>query len=211
MRASIIILVIIALSVPALLHARHIGTIGNVYEITEKDAVQELKERAAQIDWKKIEQGAWKRAREKNFRPFNYTSSLAKAPKNRKRVVDVTYELEWDVHDVNGKIAYPKGHKINPADFARLDHVPVLIDGTDPAQIEWFKNKWGQRSDAVLLITEGDPIGLIDKVKRKVFWTSDLMIKRFKLQYVTCEIHQMGNVIQVEEFYVSDQTNRKKN
>jgi len=183
---------------------KSLGTIGSVYEIAEKDAVQEMRDRAAQVDWDNVQKGTWQRAKDSHFRPFNSTAKLPKAEKGKKYVVDMTYDLEWDVHGLDGEVLYPKGYKINPGDHIYMDHVPVVIDGFDPEQVRWFRKKWGKRLDVALLISDGDPIDMMEKLERRVFWVTDMMIRRFQLKHVPCAIRQVGNLIEIEEFYVSE-------
>lgn len=181
---------------------KNLGVIGNVYQIKEKDPIPIMKERAAKIDWEKVKEGVVDRAKKRSFRPDNSTIMLPKADKNRKRVVDPTLELEWDIYGADGKVAYPKGTKINPGDYVRLSRTIVIIDASDPSQVDWFVKRWGKSINVVLLVSDGDLVGVIEKLNRRVFWLNDLMVKRFQIEKVPSEIKQVGNLIEIEEFHV---------
>jgi len=204
------LILVLLIFTPPVCFGKDLGVIGNVYKIEEKDPIPIMKERAAKIDWNKVGEGVLDRAKKRSFRPHDSTIILPKAEKYRKRVIDMSQELEWDIRGADGKVIYPKGTRINPGDYVRLSRVPVVIDASDPSQVEWFLKRWGKSINVALLLTNGDLVNLTEKLTRRVFWANDFMIKRFQLEKVPSEIRQVGNMIVIEEFHVQSKEPKAK-
>ena len=189
--------VLLALSVTSTAFAHDLGVVGKVYPIKERDALEEIEERAAKLDWAKESA----KVKPERYRPQN-SRSLPRATKDRSFLVDVTYTLSNDIPDGNGGILYPEGFTLNP-----LDYVPwspmVVLNGEDKAQVEWFKaSEYAKRIDVTLAITEGPFVDLREKLGRKVFYSDQRIVDRFNLVAVPAVISQSGKMILVEEYDV---------
>jgi conjugal transfer pilus assembly protein TraW len=182
--------------VPAVsVNAKVLGTVGRTYPIAEKDAVTELRDRASQIDWKRV----YSKIRPEDYRPEDL-EDIPRARKSRSFTVDMTYTLDADIPDGKGGVLYPAGYTFNPLDYVPFDKTLVVIDGTDGEQLSWFAgSKYKGKPDAMLLITNGSAIGLQERLKQPVFYATQPMIRRFALVAVPSVIHRKQRLMEVDE------------
>jgi len=179
------------------------GTFGQTYPIVEPDALKEMENRAAQVDWRKIfNQKTYEKAMQ-NYHPD--AQHLPRAQKNKTRIVDMTYTLPFDIPDDKGGILYPKGYTYNPLDYVKFTQTLVVINGDDPDQVKWFTHsKYADTSSVMLLLSEGAYYPIEHKLAQPVFYASTDMIQRFQLQAVPSVILQDGKYMEVEEIVVSE-------
>jgi len=162
-----------------------VGTFGALYPIAESDLLDELRNRAASTDWKKYFDTDRMEEKVKKYRPEG-TAVLSKAEKSQVRRVRYVYTLDFDVPDNFGHVLYPKGYTFNPIAYLHL-WLPkiVVIDASDKKQIDWF-DKSGMNSDdkVTLLITDGDYYDIAKRLKRPVFYLSELVAEKLDLRAV---------------------------
>jgi len=82
---------------------KNLGVVGETYPIVEPDVVVELKEQAAKT--KKLS-GDEFREQMKSYQPEDL-HHLPRATMNRTFLVDMTYTLDRDLLDGDGKVIYP--------------------------------------------------------------------------------------------------------
>ena len=181
-------------------YALNLGVFGNTYKIAEKDSITELKEKAAQVNWKKIFNRDKAESLIKNYRPD--LIKLQKTDKNNQFLVDMTSSLEFDIPDGKGGILYPKGFSFNPLDYINFYKTLVVFDGTDDAQVQWCKNTYANDYNSTLLISDGSYYDLSKKFGRPVFYASADIIIRFKLKKVPSVISQKDKYMEVKEIAV---------
>jgi conjugal transfer pilus assembly protein TraW len=188
------------LAVPA--HARDLGTLGAVYPIAEPDALVELREKAARVDWK-IHFDREKLARKvRSFRPSDL-KHLPAAVRDRAFLSDLSYTLDVDIPDGKGGILYPKGYTFNPLDYVHLRRTIVVINGRDRRQVEWFrKSPWYRDMNVMLLLTDGNYAVLGEGLGRPVFYANSLIIDRLGLKAVPSVVRQQGRYMEVREYAV---------
>ena len=116
-------------------HAKHLGTVGRVYPVTEPDALAEIQEAARRVDWHTALDQEKTRAAIQRFRP-NGLHSLPVAKADKVFQVNMTYTLASDIPDGKGGVLYPKGFAFNPLDYGGLSGGLVIIDGSDSGQVE---------------------------------------------------------------------------
>lgn len=182
--------------------ARHLGTVGNVYPVVEPDALAEIREAAAQVDWEKAIDRQKKLAMIKNFRPRDL-HPLPAAKTDKSFLVDMTYILDGDIPDGKGGVLYPKGFTFNPLDYVKLTSLLVIIDAGDPQQIEWFKSSpYADDYRTRLIFSGGDYYDLAQELDRPVFYLVDTVARRLQLSAVPSVIRQQDNMLQVSEVRV---------
>ena len=187
-----------ALFAVAAAEAKTIGVLGKVYPIAERDALEEIEERARQVDWPSILAGE----RPESFRPPNLVR-LPRVNRGRSFLVDMTYTLDFDIPDGKGGILYPKGYRFNPLDYIPFNQALVVIDGEDPAQVEWLQNSpLAHRPDTLILLTGGNFASVGKGLGRAVFYAMRPVIERFQLKAVPSVIRSQGRVMEVEEIEV---------
>jgi len=77
--------------------AKDLGVVGKTYTVAERSAVEEMKERASRVDWKKL----LSKVQPGEYRPANRVA-LPRASKPATRLVDLTYTLDMDIPDGKG-------------------------------------------------------------------------------------------------------------
>lgn len=176
--------------------------VGKTYEISEKDALSEIEQQARTIDWQKTYNKERLEA-VKRYQPEDLRR-LPKATEARTYLVDMTYTLDMDVPDGRGGILYPKGHTFNPLDYVTYPGTVVVIDGSDPEQIAWFKrSRHAEGIQTRLLLCDGSHYDTAKTLGRPVFYLNGKIASRFQLEAVPSVIHQVGNKMEVELFNVA--------
>lgn len=200
--ATLAALLVAAQALPG--HARVLGRVGAVYPIAERDALDEIEERAREIDWEK----KLSRPRPEDYRPAR-PAHLPPAQETRSFLVDPSYRLERDLPDGRGGILYPAGYTFNP--LAYLGRVPtlVVIDGDNPRHLTWLENLPLVREDsqALVLLTRGDHAALGERLGRRVFYLDGPTAERLALAAVPCIIVRRGLYLEVSEIALSSSDN----
>ena len=189
--------------------ARDLGTSGATYSIAERDALEEMEERARQVDWGKLFDREKSEQKIKSYKPKDL-ALLPRADRDRVRSVDISYSLEFDIPDGQGGILYPKGYSFNPLDYIVYPRTIVIINGTDREQVEWFKgSSYAGKLTTVLWITDGSYFDLAVELGRAVFYANAMIVNRFDLRAVPCVIAQKGNLLEVSEIDVKARTKKR--
>lgn len=181
--------------------------VGNTWPIAEGDALDELESRASGVEWEKVFDKKKMQKKIKKFRPKDMTS-LPHVLDDRTRLVDITYTLEVDLPDENGNVIYPKGYTFNPARYAVLRRILVVIDGSSKKHVEWFVNsEWFDSPETMLLISDGSWFDLSNELSRPVFYLPKQLVERFDIEAVPSVIRQKGEMMEVIEVYVDQKDN----
>ncbi len=195
---AILINLLFAVTAVATVIKEDLGTVGETYPIVEPDILAELKKQALrnQPTREEIVQRA------KTYQPHNL-QQLPRAAQDRTFPVDMTYTFKNDVLDGNGKIIYPRGYTFNPLDYYSFPGGMVVIDGSDPKQIKWFrKSPYFENHQARLLISGGYAYDLVKQFQRPVFYLTDTIAGRLQLTAVPAVVVQRGKKLQVREVYI---------
>jgi len=76
----------------------------------------------------------------------------------------------------------------------------VVIDGSDPKQVEWFeKSPYYLNELAILLLSDGYALQLTHKLKRPVYYLTGIIAERFRLAAVPSVVVKKGNDMSVRE------------
>ncbi|WP_429885541.1 hypothetical protein [Geoalkalibacter halelectricus] len=189
--------------------AKHLGTFGRTYGIAEPDMLEEIRARAAQIDWQKHLDAEKMKEKVKSFQPDNL-QRLPKATRTRSFMTDPTYVLDMDIpdpRDPSGQtILYPKGFSFNPLDYRPLSSILVIFDATDPDQLAWFEST-PYRDDfrAKVLLSDGNYFEVMERLDRPVFYLIAPHAERLQLQAVPSVIVQRDRALEVTEILVERQ------
>lgn len=200
------ILIIIALIFTSFqADARVLDTIGATYPIAEKDALLDIEEAARRVDWGNVfDRKAWEK-KVKEFRPGD-AASLPHAKKDRARLIDMTYTLEFDIPDDKGNIIYPKGYAFNPLEFmtAPLPTL-IIIDGSSREQTEWYKRSpYFKERYAMLLITDGSWFELSRELKHPVYYLPVQVKERLRVEAVPSVVSRRGKFMEVREYEIDN-------
>ena len=200
------ILGIILLSFVSTTSAKDLGTVGNVYNIAEKDSLQEMKRIAKDTNINKMFN---KDAVLRKLKSYNPTTkelrSLEPAKADRSFLVDMSYTLDQDLTDGKGTVIYPKGFTFNPLDYVKYPKIIVILDGNSPKQVGWFKQSpYFPDPNVSLLLTDGSYGSLSKGLKRPVFYATPEIAGVFQIHKVPSIVRQKGNMMEVIEVAVSN-------
>lgn len=172
---------------------------GMTYPIAEKDALEEIREKAAGIDWAGALPREEVEKKVKAFKPRNRVD-LPSAQQTRTFTVDMSYTLDFDIPDPRtGDILYPKGYIFNPLDYMRFDGILVVLDGTRKGQLDWFRQSpYAEDLNTRLLITDGSYFDLSRDFERPVFYAVDKLISRLGIRHVPSVVHQKPGTNRME-------------
>lgn len=170
-------------------------TLGRTYAIEEPDAIEEIQQRAAGIDWKAKAKAIDVRAA---MRKGSVSVPVAKVATTYP--LDLTYTLSFDIPDGKGGVLYPKGYQFNPVAFVHLPYRLGVI-GTRPEELAWAK----QQDGAIVWMTAGgDPLDMTNKLGAAVYLYTPQMAKRMPVHGTPALIAQDGDKLMVTEYVVRD-------
>lgn len=166
-----------------------VGREGVTYPIRERDMLEVIKERLSGVDLDTLEKETQAALREqvKVFRLKDSVSDLPPADKERQYRVDLTYTVPQDIKDLHGNIIYPEGHKVNPLKVLADQGISypimlLIINGEREAELQWFQQSQFDNPRVKVLITDGYPYQLADRLKRPVFQLTEIIKERFRIE-----------------------------
>lgn len=167
--------------------------VGRTYSIVEQDIREEFKQKVTGIDIEAL-LNTHNRYQPANLHP------LPRAASDRVFTVDLTHTLEHDIKDSQGNLLYPQGFTFNPLHYARLSGGLVVIDGSDPEQVEWFKGSpYFQNHRAVLLLSGGYAAPLKQELQRPVYYLTDDIAARLQLKAAPSVVVEQASKLTVRE------------
>ena len=167
--------------------------VGPTSAVVETDLGEELRQRAVRVDVERL------RSAQAHYQPANL-QALPRATKDATTVVDLTHTLEQDVQDANGQVLYPAGFTFNPLRYVSLSGALVVIDGSDPEQVAWFKvSPYGANRRALLLLSGGLAATLGDELRRPVAYLTEDVASRLQLRAVPSVVVEQDNQLVIRE------------
>lgn len=166
---------------------------GKTYPIVEQDIREEFKQKATGIDIDALF-NTHNRYQPANLHP------LPRATSDRVFTVDLTHTLDHDIKDGQGNLLYPHGFTFNPLQYAGLTGGLVVIDGSDPEQIEWFKGSpYFQNHRVILLLSVGYAALLKQELQRSVYYLTHDIAARLQLKAAPSVVIEQDNKLTVRE------------
>jgi conjugal transfer pilus assembly protein TraW len=179
-------------------HTR-LETVGRTYHIVEQDIREEFKQKATSIDIDALLNT------HNRYQPANL-HTLSRVSSDRMFTVDLTHTLDHDIKDSQGNLLYPQGFSFNPLQYAGLSGGLVVIDGSDPEQVEWFKGSpYFQNHRAVLLLSGGYANELKQELKRPVYYLTHDIAARLQLKAAPSVVVEQDNKLTVREVRLATQ------
>ena len=167
--------------------------VGPTSAVVETDLGDELRQRAINVDVEQL------RSAQAQYQPANL-HALPRATKDTSTVVDLTHTLEQDLIDAQGTILYPRGFTFNPLRYVSLTGALVVIDGSDPEQVAWFKGSpYGSNRRALLLLSGGLAAALRDELRRPVAYLTEDIARRLQLRAVPSVVVERDNQLMIRE------------
>ena len=195
MRSEVLILALLLAGVsPAgageIVRLEPVGPISAVIETGLGDA---LRQRAVSVDVEQL------RSAQAHYQPANL-QALPRATKDTTTRVDLTHTLEQDLVDTQGTILYPAGFTFNPMRYVSLSGALVVIDGSDPEQVAWFKGSpYGTNRRALLLLSGGLAATLRDELGRPVAYLTEDIAQRLQVRAVPSVVVEWDNQLVIRE------------
>ncbi|TYO96786.1 conjugal transfer pilus assembly protein TraW [Geothermobacter ehrlichii] len=197
MRRLVLVVVLVACTVQNG-QAKDLGTFGRTYPIVERDALEETRERAGQVDWRAV----MRRIRPEAYRPKGL-KRLPRAGEDRTFLVDMTYTLPFDIPDGKGGVLYPRGYQFNPLDYVPFNQTLVVFNGDDADQVAWLRESGLlEETGTVLILSGGSYVEMARDLARPVYYLNPQIVDRFHLRAVPSVVRRMGKMMEVKEFKV---------
>lgn len=195
-------ILIIALAALCFAGAKEIE-VGTTYPFAEKDLLSEIQQRVEEKKPKanKMMKELQSKAKQKiiDWKPDGM-QKLTPAKKDKVFYPDLTYTLEEDMVDAEGRVLYPKGYKYNIGDYMNVPYQIIVFDPTIKAQKEWVvKNGYEKNINSLLLITDGKAIEIMKEFKRPVYYCIPKLEERWGLKHTPSVVVQVGNKLRVSE------------
>jgi len=168
-------------------------TIGRVYDIVEQDALEEIKAKAEQTDWKK----AMSKPRSE-WSAYRYAPVTA-AVENLKREYVPYHTVEHPVHSASGELIYPVGYQFNPLDYVTMPRRLVVIR---PEHGEWASSNI--KATDLVLLSGSDNEKLSKRLERPVFILDKRTRDRLDVRVAPSVIEQSGSVFIITEHAVEE-------
>ena len=111
-----------------------LGSRGATFEIAEVDMMEEMKSRLEAMDWDAKKKAAVDRA----WQQFQMVS-LPTASADAERVVDPSVTVEDDIKLPDGRLLASAGTKFNPLEMVPFTKTIIIINATDPRQVQYAK------------------------------------------------------------------------
>ena len=184
---------------PTLAGAVDLGTVGALYPIEERDALEEIQARAAAVDW---------RARLASLRPepacVIAPLALPRVEEARLRQAIPSYVLPFDLPGKDGAVLYPQGYRFNPLAYVNVPLRLAAFDGADPDQVDWARHLVANEgwNAPTLLASGGDARALGALVGKPVFGLSRAMAELLHVERVPALLASRGEVLEIREIVV---------
>jgi conjugal transfer pilus assembly protein TraW len=173
--------------------------VGKTYPIVEQDIREEFKQKVTGIDIEALLNT------HNRYQPANL-HTLPRAASDRVFTVDLTHTLEHDIKDSQGNLLYPQGFSFNPLKYAGLSGGMVVIDGSDPKQVEWFQGSpYFQNHRAILLLSGGYAAEVKQELKRPVYYLTHDIAARLQLKAAPSVVVEQDNKLTVREVRLATQ------
>ena len=194
MRSELILFaLVLTWATPTLAVHRQLETVGRTYPIVEPDILEELRQNATGIDVDAL------RDQHDRYQPSNL-HKLPRAAADRVFTVDMTYTLDHDLQDEQERLLYPHGFTFNPLQYATLTGGLVVIDGSDPQQVDWFKaSPYFRNHRTILLLSDGYAPKLKTELQRSVYYLTHDIAARLHLKAVPSVVIEQDRTITVRE------------
>ena len=172
--------------------------VGPTSAVIETDLAEELRSRAVRVDVEQL------RHDQERYQPANL-QALPRAEKDTTTRVDLTHTLEQNLIDAQGTILYPAGFTFNPLRYVSLSGALVVIDGSDPEQVAWFKgSSYGANRRSLLLLSGGLAAALRDELRRPVAYLTEDIARRLQVRAVPSVVMEQDQHLTVREVRIDE-------
>lgn len=210
---KLILGVSLSVSILCAANVREVINVGNIYDFAEIDGIdgialwmdknKDYMETKIQ-EWRDFIDERWRNVRPGDVNPEAPT--LPSADKNNIKLVDLTFELTEDLKDQYGNVLYPKGTRINPADYMTLPFRYVVINAEREEELEWLQSSEAMANIVSHRVVLADGLWhkASKKLNRPIFYMDVGFQNTFQITKTPSIISQKGNLIEVQEVSVKE-------
>lgn len=202
MRIKFILLVIFSLFASTQTHAQDLGIVGQVYQIAEKDAVEQimhkLKQMEATGELAKLEQKAINQSLHTIKNP-NPNKAIITATKRIDKLHNPTQVIEQEVRAEDGTLIAPAGTTINPLKHMTLTKSLVFFDGRDKEQVQAVRGLLTQNNSVFMpILTAGSWYDISKAWRRQVYYDQGgFMADKLSIEQVPAIVTQHGDHLKI--------------
>ncbi len=168
--------------------------IGRTYPIIERDALDEIENRAGSVNYSPEMFG-----KEADWSALQ-SPILPKTTIERERTVIPWFTLEMDIPDKDGNIIYPRGYTFNPLEFTPQLSTRLIIVDTDT--LAWGLKEAG--SNDMVLLAGGNALEASRSNGATIFKLEASIRERLELEYVPSVVWQEGAAMIVSERVIKE-------
>ena len=170
-------------ALPASLQARDYGQRGAVFPVIERDLLEQIHARLAQM--------------EKSGETARLNEELKRRTIARQWAFDPTITLAADIRGAKGELIHAAGTRVNPLDSVKLRGDLLFLDGDDPAQVAWSLR---QEVNAKLILVKGAPLELMKARQRRFYFDQGgKLTDKFGIRATPARVRQNGRMLEVSE------------
>lgn len=185
------------------LHAEQLGQYGNTWKIQEQDAIDMIKGRLGEMEKRGELTKYWNDYRDTQLAGLENPKPLPgiePVVEPQIRMYDPTYTYAETVKDHLGNVLVPAGTKINPLDYTPLSKAIIFIDGRDPKQLAYAKQRTEEHPRDKVILVAGSFLKLNREWGRPVYFDQQgILTKKFGIERVPAVLTQKGRQLQIEE------------
>lgn len=163
---------------------------GTTYEIIEPDLLLEIKQKAQQVNWQKLQ---------KDTTLTQAFAHLPMATADRSYYHTPVARLPFEVKDNHGKILYPQGFKFNPLKYISLPNELIVLGSASHLQVLSSLSNLVSLDDT-LLISNMDTRVFIKQTGRQAFLLTKDATRRLGIRKVPAIISQQGDRFLIQEY-----------
>ncbi|MBE8574099.1 type-F conjugative transfer system protein TraW [Vibrio sp. OPT18] len=202
------------------LYAKHLGVIGQTFEIVEMDMLDWIQARLAQLEangeMAKMEDQFKEQVKRSVQRPAP-VEGLSTTTSPTTYFVDPSLTLAEDIRNEKGEVLFAKGLTINPFDSSTWpSNVPLppmalskqlaFLDGDDERQIAWAKAYRAEHPGVTVkwILTNGEPEAVFKALGERIYFDQQGNITRkLTIKHIPTLAKQEGKQWMMQEFDVS--------
>lgn len=167
----------------------HIFGPGASFPIVERDALEEIEERAAKAD---VEEYVNKTPRSEWSAWSGYRLPVAKESRTRGFVP--WYTLEFDITGPSGEVLYPKGFTFNPLQHVKHQQRIVIFKLDQLERIEPLL-----KPGDMLIADEGDVVAAAEKSGHHIYILNEKLANRLGVKVAPSIVEQKGTHFEIRE------------
>jgi conjugal transfer pilus assembly protein TraW len=175
--------------------------VGKTYPIVEKDAINELQDKASSLNWNKYRASLRKKL--ESYRPPDWIN-LPHSREDHEYTTTIIHTLDFDITDKEGNVIYPAGYRFNPLEYISLPFGMVFIDGNDEGQVNWVKGYIDKHPLTRILIVDGPVFEVMDRLNRRVYYAGGRIIEKLQVRAVPSIVMQEGSLLRIKQLRVGD-------